>query len=166
MSANFYAAPSVMSGAGFTVYGGYRRQRGAGIFGSFRKYMAPIGRQALSGMKTVAANKSVQNMAKQAAAKGAEVLTGVAIDAIHGRNVGDSFQQRGREVALRALMAEPPGTVSVIPIPAVAHQTRKRKARSTSTKRNVNKTLTPKRLKQSRKRAASINSLSRKAPAR
>ena len=115
MNANFYTAPTNMSG-GYTVYGGYRRQRGAGIFGSFRKYMAPIGRQAFSGLKSIARNKTVQDIAKKAAAKGAEVLTGVAVDALQGRNIGESLRERGREVALRTLTGEP----SIAPPPPPA----------------------------------------------
>ncbi len=114
MSSNFYSAPSYMTG-GFTIYGGYRRQRGAGIFGSFRKIMAPIGRQAISGLKKVAQNKTVQDIAKKAAAKGAEVLTGVAVDALQGRNIGESFKERGRDVALRTLTGQAPAPTSVAP---------------------------------------------------
>lgn len=107
MNNAFYAAPSSMSG-GYTVYGGYRRQRGAGIFSSFRKYMAPIGRQAISGLKTIARNKAVQEIAKKAATKGAEVLTGVAVDALQGRNVGEAFKERARNATLEALGATSP----------------------------------------------------------
>lgn len=102
---NFYTAPSTMAG-GFTVYGGYRRQRGAGVLGSFRKFMAPVGRQALSGMKSFAKNKTVRQIAKQAATKGAEVLTGVAVDALQGRNIGESLKERSRDAALRTLTGE------------------------------------------------------------
>ena len=105
MASNFYAAPSYMTG-GYAVYGGYRRQRGAGILGSFRNFMAPIGRQALQGIKSIARNKTVRDIAKQAAAKGAEVLTGVAVDALQGRNIGESFRERGREAALRTLTGQ------------------------------------------------------------
>ena len=109
MSNNFYTDPSYQRG-GYTVYGGYRRQRGAGVFGSFRNFMAPIGRQALSGIKNIARNKTVQNLAKQAAAKGAEVLTGVAVDALQGRNIGESFKQRGKEAVINVLTGDPPAS--------------------------------------------------------
>ena len=102
MNSAFYTAPSYMSG-GYTVYGGSRRQRGGGMFGSFRKMMAPIGRQALTGLKSLARNKTVQRMAKQAAEKSAEVLVGVAADAIQGRNAGESFKERAQNAALEAL---------------------------------------------------------------
>jgi uncharacterized protein YbjQ (UPF0145 family) len=73
------------------------------MFGSFRKMMAPIGRQALTGLKSLARNKTVQRMAKQAAEKSAEVLVGVAADAIQGRNAGESFKERAQNAALEAL---------------------------------------------------------------
>ena len=105
MSDAFYSAPSYMSG-GYIVYGERRRQRGAGIMGSFRKYMAPIGRQAFKGIKQVARSKTMRRIGKAAAAKGAEVLTGVAVDALTGQNVGESFKNRTRDVALRTLTGE------------------------------------------------------------
>lgn len=119
---------------GYTVYGGYRRQRGGGIFGSFRKMMAPVGRQALSGIKAIARNKTVRNIAKQAAAKGAEVLAGVAVDALQGRNIGESFKERGREVAMQTLTGE---------VPPVAGRKRKHKSRAQSKKLKQRKKLPP-----------------------
>ena len=65
--------------------------------------MAPIGRQALSGLKSIAKNKTVQKIAKKAAEKGAQVLTEVAVDALHGRDIGESFKERSRDVALNSL---------------------------------------------------------------
>lgn len=106
MAASFYSAPSIMSG-GFTVYGGYRRQRGGGLFGSFRKFMAPMGRQALSGIKSLARNKTVRDLAKKAAEKSAEVLAGVAVDALQGRNIGEAIKERGRQAALNTIMGGP-----------------------------------------------------------
>ena len=105
MTNNFYSAPSSMTG-GYIVYGGYRRQRGAGLFGSFRNFMAPIGKQALSGVKAIARNKAVQDIAKKAAMKGAEVLTGVAVDALQGQNIGDSLKNRSRQAALETLTGQ------------------------------------------------------------
>ena len=102
MSNDFYSAPSNMAG-GYIVYKGSRRQRGAGIFGSFRKFLVPAGRQALSGIKKLASNKTVQNIAKKAAETGAEVLTNVAVDALQGRNIGESFKERGQQAAMNAL---------------------------------------------------------------
>ena len=113
MNHNFYSAPSSMSG-GYIVYGGYRRQRGAGFRASFRNFMAPIktqaasfakqaGKQAVRGIKALARNETVRNIAKTAATKGAEVLTGVAVDALHGRDAGESFRERSRQAALDVL---------------------------------------------------------------
>ena len=154
MSANFYSIPSNQVG-GFIVYGNHRRQRGAGAFGSFRKFMAPIGRQALSGIKSIAKNKTVQNIAKKAAAKGAEVLTGVAVDALHGRNVHESLKERSRNAALEALTGE--SAQSNPPI------TKKRKRAGSSIKSTPSgkKRKRTKSLKQ-KKRKASLQAL--KAP--
>lgn len=106
MNTNFYTAPSYMTG-GYTVYGGYRRQRGGGFFSSFRTMMAPVGKQMFKGMKSIAGNKTVQKIAKKVAAKGAEVAAGVAIDALQGRNIGDSIKERSREAALEAITGPP-----------------------------------------------------------
>ena len=130
MSVNFYSVPTNQLG-GYIVYGGYRRQRGAGAFGSFRKFMAPIGRQALQGMKSLARNKTVRNIAKQAATKGAEILTTAAVDALQGRNLGEALRERGREVALRTITGEP------VVAPPTAPRKRKHASRSTSRKRKA-----------------------------
>ena len=141
MSTQFYSTPSNQSG-GYVVYEGARRQRGAGVFGSFRKFMAPIGRQALQGVKAIAKNKTVQNIAKQAAAKGAEVLTNVAVDALQGRNIGESLKEHSKDVALRTLT----GTSSV---PTNNNNKRKRKRKaSKSKKRAVKQVKRRKSLKQ------------------
>ena len=122
MNHNFYSAPSAMVG-GYIVYGGYRRQRGAGFnFGSIRNQLASAGRfagnqlasagkfagrHALQGIKSVARNKVAQNIAKNvaktAAVKGAEVLTGVAVDALQGRDAGESFREHSKQVAIDTL---------------------------------------------------------------
>ena len=104
---HFYSTPSNQVG-GLRVYGGYRRQRGAGVFGSMRSFMAPIGRQALRGVKAIAKNKTVRNIAKKAAQKSAEVLTGVAVDALQGRDIGESFKERSRTATLEALTGQSP----------------------------------------------------------
>ena len=150
MATNFYSAPSHMAG-GYIVYGGYRRQRGAGVFGSFRKFMAPIGRQALSGIKAIARNKAVQDIAKKAAEKGAEVITGVAFDALQGQDIGQSFKERTREVALRSLPGQPASTAAN----GASSGTRKRKARSKSVQKRA-----PKKLKQNKKRMPAAKNLS------
>lgn len=106
MAHNFYTAPSYMTG-GYAVYGGSRRQRGGGIFASFRNAMAPFGRQALAGLKSIAKNKTVRKIARQAAEKSAGVLAGVAVDALQGRDVGQSFKERARDATLESLGAAP-----------------------------------------------------------
>lgn len=106
MSTDFYAAPSYMT-TGYTVYGGYRRQRGAGVFSLLRKMMAPVGRQAFKGIKAMANKKTVQNITKKVAEKEAEVAATVAIDTLQGRNVGDSIKERSREAALAAIAPNP-----------------------------------------------------------
>lgn len=77
------------------------------MFGSFRNYLAPIGRQALSDEKKLASNKTVSKIAQKAAETGAEVLTGVAVDALKGRNVGESFRERRPETLVKKLTDGP-----------------------------------------------------------
>lgn len=108
MAANFYALPSSMTGGfNFPVYSGKRRQKGGKLFGSFRNFMAPIGKHVLQGVKSVARNKIVQNVAKGLAKRGTEVLASVAVDALQGKNVGEAFKERTREAALSALTGSP-----------------------------------------------------------
>ena len=92
-----------MSGGAFTIYSGTRRQKGGGILGSIRKVMSPVGRNMLKGIKTIAKNKTVRDIAKVAAQKGAEVLTNVAVDALQGQHIGQSLGQRTKQAALEAL---------------------------------------------------------------
>ena len=54
-----------MSGGSFTIYSGARRQQGGAFLGSLRRFMAPIGRTAWSGMKSLARNKTVRSVAKK-----------------------------------------------------------------------------------------------------
>ena len=154
MDSNFYSSPSNMAG-GYVVYSGYRRQRGAGVFGSIRRYMAPIGKQAWSGLKTagthaargvkrLAKTKLVQDIAKKAAETGAEVLSGVAVDALQGRNVGESIKSRGRDVLLNKLTGGP----APPPPPPQAAKSRKWK----------------KKLKQKKRSAASSTNFLQQAP--
>lgn len=172
MNSNFYSAPSTMAG-GYTVYGGYRRQRGAGVFGSFRKYMAPIGRQALSGMKTVgkhaargvkklAKNKLVQNIAKKAAETGAEVLTGVAVDALQGRNVGESLKSRGREVLMNKLTGDAHDPAPSPPRRKSRKSTKKLKQKKRSASANSFKQGPPPPPTKKRRRVLSRAALNRK----
>lgn len=103
MSVEFYARPTFMSGGNYQVYAGGPFQRGGGILSSMRSYLAPIGSKALQGIKAMARNKTVQSIAKKAAERGAEVLTGVAVDALQGRDIGNSLKERSRQMALNTL---------------------------------------------------------------
>lgn len=115
---SFYSAPSGMAG-GYIIYGGYRRQRGAGMFGSFRNYIAPagkhivsglgkatldaIGKTAMDGVKQASKSDIVRDIAKKAGETGAQVLSGVALDALQGKNVGESVQRRSKEMLMNKL---------------------------------------------------------------
>ena len=102
MTSNFYSAPSNQIG-GYIVYGGYRRQRGAGAFGSFRKFLAPVASQAFQGVKSFVKSKQARNLGKKIVSKGASTLGSVAADALQGRNVGEAIKERSKEAALQAL---------------------------------------------------------------
>lgn len=108
--ASFYAAPSYQSGGSFPIYRGTRRHRGGKFFSSVRNFIAPIGRQAFSGIKRgfkhLAQNSVVRNIASEAAKRGTEMLANVAVDALQGRNVGEAFKERSREAALKAIVGE------------------------------------------------------------
>lgn len=103
MSSTFYAAPTYMSGGAFTIYSGARRQKGGGFLGSLRKVISPVGRNMVKGLKTIARNKTVRDIAKVAARKGAEVLTNVAVDALQGQHIGQSLGRRTKQAALETL---------------------------------------------------------------
>ena len=108
MSSTFYSAPTYMSGGAFTIYSGSRRQKGGGFLGSMRKMISPVGRNMLKGMKAIARNKTVRDMAKVAARKGAEVLTNVAVDALQGQHIGQSLGRRAKQAALESLTGNIP----------------------------------------------------------
>lgn len=109
MASNFYAAPTYASsgGAPFPVYAGGRRQVGGSVLGSLRQLLAPVGSAAMRGLKTVASNKTLQNMGKtiatEAAKKGAQVLTNVAVDALQGKNAQESLKEHSTAAALEVL---------------------------------------------------------------
>ena len=102
MTSNFYSAPSNQIG-GYIVYGGYRRQRGAGAFGSFRKFLAPVASQAFQGVKSFVKSKQARNLGRNIVSKGVSTLGSVAADALQGRNVGEAIKERSKEAALQAL---------------------------------------------------------------
>jgi len=113
MATNFYSMPTYMSGGAFNIYAGARRQFGGGFFSSLRTSLAPVGKNMLKGMKSLAKNKTFQDIAKTAAQKGAEVLTGVAVDALQGQHIGRSLEERSKRAALEALIGNndsPPPT--------------------------------------------------------
>ena len=118
-SRNFYSQPSYMNGGSYTIYSGSRRQqRGGGLLGSFKNLIAPIGRRAMatmkkvvlptviSGVKRVAQNKTVQNVAKAAAKRGTEALGNVVLDALKGENVKTAIKERAKEATLGLLADE------------------------------------------------------------
>lgn len=107
MSIEFYSRPTFMSGGLYRVYAGSRPQHGSGILSNIRSYMAPLGSTALRGLKSVARNKTFRQVAKKAAEKGAEVLTGVAVDALQGEHIGESLKSRSRQAALETLVGPP-----------------------------------------------------------
>ena len=88
-----------MSGGAYTIYSGARRHRGGSFLGSLSRFMAPIGRQAVSGLKTLAQNKTVRDIAKKAITRGAEAAANVTADALQGRNITDSIKQHSKEAA-------------------------------------------------------------------
>ena len=123
MSSDFYSKPSYVASGSFPVYSGKRkqtggaifmpiysggrRQLGGSIFGSIRNIIAPAGQAALKGLKTVASNKTVQNMAKtvakEAAKKGTQVLANVAADALQGKSAEAAFKEHTTRAALDVL---------------------------------------------------------------
>ena len=103
MTSNFYSVPSNQAG-GYIVYGGYRRQRGAGAFGSFRKFLAPAASQAFQTVKNFAKSRQGQNLGKKIISKGVSTLGTVAADALQGRNVGEAIKERSKEAALQTLI--------------------------------------------------------------
>ena len=104
MSVDFYSRPTFMSGGLYRVYAGSRAQYGSGVLSSIRKYMTPLGSTALRGIQAVGRNKTFRKVAKKAAEKGAEVLTGVAVDALQGHHIGESLKKRSHQAALETLV--------------------------------------------------------------
>ena len=144
MSANFYAGPSHMLGGAFTIYSGTRRQRGGSFFGSLKKIMVPVGQSAVRGLKAAARNPMVQSAAKRVLEQGIALGTNVAVDALQGRNVGESIRERAREGALQALTGTPTGSAPT--------QTPKRKRKR------------PRKLKQ--RKATPVHATSHQPPAK
>ena len=97
MSVDFYSQPSFASGRPYRIYNSSRPQNGSGILSSIASFLAPIGKMAIRGL--------TGNIGRKVASKGAEVLTGVAVDALRGQHVGESLKRRARNAALDALTA-------------------------------------------------------------
>ena len=97
MSVDFYSQPSFASGRTYRFYNSSRPQNGPGILSSIASFLAPIGKMAIRGL--------TGNIGRKVASKGAEVLTGVAVDALRGQHVGESLKRRARNAALDALTA-------------------------------------------------------------
>ena len=157
MSAGFYSQPSYMHGGGplYSIYTGTRRQRGGSFFGSMRKYVAPMGRTAIHGFKTAARttargvraagrltargikaaakNKVVQNVAQKALEQGVMLGTNVAVDALQGRNVGDSLKRHSTQQALDVLT----GSSTTTPTAAESSPRRRRGRKRTMTSRKL-----------------------------
>lgn len=91
MTVDFYSQPTFASGGQYRVYNSSRTQNGSGILSSIASFLVPMGKRLLS------------SFGKKAAAKGAEVLTNVAADALRGQRVGESIKRRARDAALDVL---------------------------------------------------------------
>ena len=81
MTVDFYSQPTFASRGKYRVYNSSRTQNGSGILSSIASFLAPMGKRLLS------------SFGKKVAAKGAQVLTGVAADALRGQRVGDSIKR-------------------------------------------------------------------------
>ena len=95
MAAEFYSKPTFATGGMYHVYNSSRPQNGSGVLGSVASFLTPMGKLAMRGLSS--------KIGKKVAAKGAEVLTGVAVDALRGQRVGESMKKRSRDAALEAL---------------------------------------------------------------
>ena len=107
MASNFYSEPSYMAGGSFPIYSGSRKQVGGSFFGSMRQYLAPMAKTAAAGFRTAAKNETLRSMAKtlakEATKKGVEVLTNVTVDALQGKDAGESFKEHSRSAAIDIL---------------------------------------------------------------
>ena len=64
------------------------------------------GKNIMSGVKQAAKNDMVREIAKQAVQKGTEIAASAAVDALQGRNFGEAFKERGRQMALNTLTGQ------------------------------------------------------------
>lgn len=78
-TANFYSQPTYVQRGGLPIYSGSRRQRGGNVLGALKNFFMPIlGSAAKRGLK------SAVGLAKD-----------VVTDAFAGKNIGQSFKNRG-----------------------------------------------------------------------
>lgn len=81
----FYSRPSnEFRGGAFPVFAGSRRQRGGSIFGSLKRFFIP----------------AVKSVGKNLLSKGLGFARDVAEDALAGKNIKDSFMDRGKTAAI------------------------------------------------------------------
>ena len=89
-TSSFYARPSYLSGAG-VIYSGARRQRGGSIFGALKSIVTPLVSSFGKSLK--------RNVVNNAIGFAGDVVGDIA----SGRNVKQSFLNRGKERGLRTL---------------------------------------------------------------
>lgn len=89
-TAAFYASPTyVQRGGGVPIFSGSRRQRGGGILGAIKNFFMPL----LQGVK--------QKVINRAKSEAWGLAKNVAMDAMRGRNVGQSLKTHGLQSAKR-----------------------------------------------------------------
>ena len=85
-TAQFYSQPSHVGG-GFPVYSGSRRQSGGNIFGALSRMVLPL----------------LRPLGKALGRRAIGVASNVALDALNGKSVGQSFKQRSAAAAKKGL---------------------------------------------------------------
>ena len=91
MSSEFYAQPTFASGGIYRVYNSSRPQNGSGIFSSIASFLTPIGKRLIS------------QIGRRAVTKVPQVLSGVVLDALRGKRIGEAMKNRSRDTVLEAL---------------------------------------------------------------
>ena len=125
-TAHFYSQPTyVQRGAGLPVYSGSRRQRGGSILGALKGFIMPF----LGGVK----NRAL----KRAKSEAFGLVKDVALDAMSGKNVGQSLKTRGLQRAKRLGKGVVKDTAGAIIGPATRQPvSRKRAAKNTHPQKN------------------------------
>ena len=115
-----------------------------------RNNSSSIGKRLVSGVKSLARNKTLRRMGKKALVKGAEIGAQVAVDALTGRHIGESITTRSKEAALETLTGQ---RATSIKRPSI-HLRRKLKQRKRAAPFSIDKSQPPgKRLRKARSRA-------------